>query len=115
VDEFQWLMANGFVIPFVIIPSVVLLGIGHTRDLFRGTFLGTIALVVAGLVLTWFYGALGMAIGVFVGTLTTAVLLTRRMNRYVPFTFRSVLRRTRSFSASIRRRLRALNLPESPG
>lgn len=107
IDEFQWLMANGFAIPFVIVPSVVLLGIGHTRDLFRGTLIGTAVLILAGLVLTWFFGAAGMAAGVFLGTTVTALLLTRRMNRYVRFTFGSVLRRSRGFGPLVRRRIAA--------
>jgi O-antigen/teichoic acid export membrane protein len=110
VDEFQWLMASGFAMPFVIVPSAVLLGIGHTRDLFRGTLLGTVALVLGGLALTWFFGAAGMAAGVFIGTVVTAIFLTQRMNRYVPFTFRTVLRRSRSFGPMLRRRLKALEL-----
>jgi O-antigen/teichoic acid export membrane protein len=105
IDEFQWLMAGGFVMPFVIVPSAVLLGIGHTRDLFRGTLVGTLVLVFGGLILTWFWGAAGMAAGVFCGTVVTAILLTRRMNRYVPFTFRSVLKRSRSFGPIVRRRI----------
>src|SRR5206468_3135765 len=78
VDEFQWLMANGFAMPFVIVPSAVLLGIGHTRDLFRGTLIGTVVLVLGGVVLTWFFGSVGMAMAVFLGTAVTAFLLTRR-------------------------------------
>jgi O-antigen/teichoic acid export membrane protein len=105
IEEFQWLMANGFAMPFVIVPSAVLLGIGRTRDLFRGTFIGTFVMVASGLVLTWFFGSVGMAAGVFCGTAATAVLLTSRMNRYVPFTFGSVLRRSRSFGAILRRRI----------
>ncbi len=104
IEEFQWLMAGGFVMPFVIVPSAVLLGIGHTRDLFRGTLVGTVVLVLGGLVMTWFWGAAGMAAGVFTGTVVTAILLTRRMNRYVPFTFKSVLSRSRSFGPIIRKR-----------
>jgi len=111
IDEFQWLMGNGFAIPFVIIPSVVLLGMGHTRDLFRGTLIGTTVLIFGGAVLTWFFGAAGMAAGVLCGTTVTAVLLTRRMNRYVPFTFRTVLRRSRSFGPIVRQRLAALQFP----
>jgi len=111
VDEFQWLMANGFVMPFVIVPSAVLLGIGHTRDLFRGTLIGTVVLVVAGTGLTYIWGSVGMAVGVFLGTGVTALLLTRRMNRYVPFTFRSVLRRSRSFGPLVRRRLAQFQIP----
>ncbi len=108
VDEFQWLMANGFAIPFVIVPSVVLLGIGHTRDLFRGTLIGTAVLILGGSILTWFFGAAGMAAGVSLGTTVTAILLTRRMNRYIPFTFGSVLRRSRSFGPIVRQRITAL-------
>lgn len=107
IEEFQWLMANGFAMPFVIVPSAVLLGIGHTRDLFRGTLIGTFVMVASGLVLTWFFGSAGMAAAVFCGTAATAVLLTSRMNRYVPFTFASVLRRSRSFGAILRRRILA--------
>jgi O-antigen/teichoic acid export membrane protein len=103
IDEFQWLMANGFAMPFVIVPSAVLLGIGRTRDLFRGTFIGTVAMVASGSVLTWFFGATGMAAGVLAGSIVTAILLTRRMNRYVPFTFGSVLRRSRSFGSILRK------------
>ncbi len=105
VDEFQWLMANGFVAPFVIVPSAVLLGIGHTRDLFRGTLIGTAILMIGGMILTWFFGSVGMAAGVLAGTSVTAMLLTGRMNRYVPFTFRSVLRRSRSFGPILRKRV----------
>ncbi len=115
VDEFQWLMANGFLMPFVIVPSAVLLGIGHTRDLFRGTLIGTIVLVVAGFAFTWFWGSLGMAIAVFTGTSVTALLLTRRMDRYVHFTFRSVLRRSKSFGPIVRKRLAAIQLPSRRG
>lgn len=109
IDEFQWLMANGFLAPFVIVPSAVLLGIGHTRDLFRGTFIGTVMLIAAGGALTWFFGSVGMAAGVFVGTGVTGILLTRRMNRYVPFTFRSVLRRARTFGPALRNRVEAFS------
>jgi O-antigen/teichoic acid export membrane protein len=115
VDEFQWLMANGFVMPFVIVPSAVLLGIGRTRDLFRGTLIGTVVLVGAGTVLTYIWGSVGMAIGVFLGSTVTAILLTRRMNRYVPFTFRSVLRRSRSFGPLMRKRLAAFQFPTRRG
>lgn len=116
IDEFQWLIANGFVIPFVIVPSVVLLSIGHTRDLFRGTLIGTVTIIVTGATLTWFYGGVGMAGGVLFGTTVTAVLLTRRMNRYVPFTFRTVLRRSRSFGPIVRRRLAEFQFPlRKPG
>jgi O-antigen/teichoic acid export membrane protein len=111
VDEFQWLMATGFAMPFVIVPSAVLLGIGHTRDLFRGTLIGTFALVFGGLVLTYFLGTLGMSIGVFMGTTVTALFLTRRMDRYVHFTFGSVLRRSRSFGPLVRKRLAATQIP----
>lgn len=109
VDEFQWLMATGLVAPFVIVPSAVLLGIGHTRDLFRGTLIGAVVLVVAGTVLTWFLGSVGMAAGVLAGTTVTALLLAQRMNRYVHFTFASVLRRSRSFGPLVRRRISAMN------
>jgi O-antigen/teichoic acid export membrane protein len=111
VDEFQWLMATGFVMPFVIVPSAVLLGIGHTRDLFRGTLIGTIVLVGGGLVLTYFFGSTGMAAGVLLGTAVTALFLTRRMDRYVHFTFRSVLRRSRSFGPLVRKRIAAMQIP----
>lgn len=111
VEEFQWLMAGGFVMPFVIVPSAVLLGIGHTRDLYRGTLIGTIVLIGAGLILTWFFGSEGMAASVLLGTTVTAVLLTRRMNRYVPFTFRTVLRRSRSFAPLVKKRLASLQFP----
>jgi O-antigen/teichoic acid export membrane protein len=111
VDEFQWLMATGFAMPFVIVPSAVLLGIGHTRDLFRGTLIGTITLVLGGLILTYLLGSVGMAIGVFLGTVVTAIFLTRRMDRYVHFTFRSVLRRSRSFGPLVRKRIAAMQLP----
>ncbi len=111
VEEFQILMAGGFVMPFVIVPSAVLLGIGHTRDLYRCTFVGTVVLIVGGFALTWFFGSEGMAAGVLLGTSVTAILLTRRMNRHVPFTFRSVLRRSRSFGPLVRRRLAMLQLP----
>jgi O-antigen/teichoic acid export membrane protein len=104
IEEFQWLMANGFAMPFVIVPSAVLLGIGHTRDLFRGTLIGTAFMVASGAILTWYFGATGMAAGVLCGSTATAILLTRRMNRYVPFTFASVLRRSRSFGSILRRR-----------
>jgi O-antigen/teichoic acid export membrane protein len=118
VDEFQWLMATGFVMPFVIVPSAVLLGIGHTRDLFRGTLLGTFVLVGGGLVLTYYFGSTGMAIGVLLGSAITALFLTQRMNRYVHFTFRSVLLRSRSFGPLARKRLAAMKLPliqQKPG
>lgn len=115
IGEFQWLMANGFLMPFVIVPSAVLLGIGHTRELFRGTLIGTLVLVGAGLAFTWFWGSLGMAIAVFTGTSVTALLLTRRMDRYVHFTFKSVLRRSRSFGPIIRKRLAALPIPRRSG
>lgn len=111
VDEFQWLMANGFAMPFVIVPSAVLLGIGHTRDLFRGTFIGTVVMIAGGSVLTWYFGSVGMASGVFLGTSVTAIFLTRRMNRYVPFTFGSVLRRSRSFGPLLRARIAAFQKP----
>jgi O-antigen/teichoic acid export membrane protein len=111
VDEFQWLMATGFVMPFVIVPSAVLLGIGHTRDLFRGTLFGTFVLVGGGLVLTYFFGSTGMAVGVLLGSVVTALFLTQRMNRYVHFTFRSVLRRSHSFGPLVRKRIAAMKLP----
>lgn len=106
VDEFQWLMANGIIVPFVIVPSAVLLGIGHTRDLFRATLIGTVALVVSGLIFTYIWGSVGMAASTVVGTATTAALLTHRMNRFFPFTFRSILQRSRAFGPLIRARLR---------
>lgn len=106
VDEFQWLMANGILVPFVIVPSAVLLGIGHTRDLFRATLIGTIALIGAGLVFAYIWGSVGMAAGTVVGTATTAALLTHRMNRFFPFTLRSILQRSRAFGPLIRARLR---------
>lgn len=105
VDEFQILMAGGLVMPFVIVPSAVLLGIGHTRDLYRCTLYGTTVLIGGGFALTWFLGSEGMAFGVLLGTTVTAVLLTRRMNRYFPFTIGSVLRRSRSFGPLVRKRL----------
>ncbi|MEO6049654.1 MAG: oligosaccharide flippase family protein [Candidatus Kapaibacterium sp.] len=111
VDEFQWLMGTGFVMPFVIVPSAVLLGIGHTRDLFRGTLIGTAVIIIGGCILTWFLGSAGMAIGVLMGTIVTAILLTRRMNRYVTFTFRTVLRRSRSFGPLVKKRLAMLQSP----
>lgn len=111
VEEFQWLMASGFVMPFVIVPSAVLLGIGHTRDLYRGTLIGTFSLIAGGIILTWFFGAEGMAAAVLLGTTVTAVLLTRRMNRYVPFTFRSVLKRSRSFAPLMKKRIAAIQFP----
>jgi len=105
VDEFQWLMANGVLVPFVIVPSAVLLGIGHTRDLFRATLVGTVALITAGLVFTYLWGSVGMAAGTVVGTATTAALLTHRMNRFFPFTLRSILHRSRAFGPLLRARL----------
>jgi O-antigen/teichoic acid export membrane protein len=113
IDEFQWLMANGFLMPFVIVPSAVLLGIGHTRDLFRGTLVGTVVLICAGIAFTWFWGSRGMAIAVFTGTSVTALVLTKRMDRYVHFTFRSVLRRSRSFGPIVRKRLADLPMLKS--
>ncbi|HVZ41640.1 MAG TPA: oligosaccharide flippase family protein [Candidatus Kapabacteria bacterium] len=110
VEEFQLLMAGGFAMPFVIVPSAVLLGIGHTRDLYRGTLIGTAVLILGGLVLTWFMGTEGMATAVLLGTTVTAVLLTQRMNRYVPFTIRSVLRRSRSFGPLVRGRIAQFSL-----
>ncbi len=108
IPVFQWLMGSGFFAPFVIVPSVVLLGMGHTRDLFRGTFLGTVVMAVGGVVLTYFFYEAGMGIALLLGTATTAVFLTQRMNRYIPFTFGSVIRRSRSFGPAVRRRLAAL-------
>lgn len=108
VQEFQILMASGFVMPFVIVPSAVLLGIGRTRDLYIATLVGTAVLLIGGFSLTWFFSSEGMAIGVVLGTTVTAVLLTERMNNYVPFTLRSVLRRSRSFVPLARKRLAML-------
>ncbi len=105
VPEFQLLMSCGVAMPFVIVPSAILLGIGHTRDLFRGTLVGTAALVSLGVLFTWFWGAVGMAAAVLAGTVVTGALLTERMNRYVPFTFRGVVRRSRSLVPIVRRRL----------
>ncbi len=103
---FQWLIASGFAMPFIIVPSSVLLGIGETRDLFRGMLTGTIVLAGAGLALTYEFSADGMAAGVLLGNTTIAALLTRRMNRYIDFSFRGVLRRSRSLGTIARTRLR---------
>jgi O-antigen/teichoic acid export membrane protein len=111
IPVFRWLMASGFAAPFVIVPSAILLGIGHTRDLFRGTLLGTTVLVVSGVVLTYFFYEVGMAIGVFLGTTVTAAFLTQRMNRYIPFTLRSVIQRSRSFGPIVRKRIAAMQIP----
>lgn len=107
-DEFQWLMASGFAMPFIIVPSAVLLGIGHTRDLFRGMLIGTVVLIGGGLVLTYRFGEVGMAAGVLLGNGTIAVLLTRRMNRYIHFSVRQVLHRSRRLGALARERAREL-------
>ncbi len=111
IPVFQWLMASGFAIPFMIVPSAILLGIGHTRDLFRGTLIGTAVLVVSGLGLTYYYYEVGMAMAVFLGTTVAAIFLTRRMNRYIPFSFRSIIGRSRSFGPMVRKRLAALQFP----
>lgn len=108
IPVFQWLMGSGFFAPFVIVPSVVLLGMGHTRDLFRGTLIGTFVMVVAGVLLTYFFYETGMGIAVLLGTAVTALFLVQRMNRYIPFTFGSVIRRSRSFGPAVRRRLAAM-------
>lgn len=108
IPVFQWLMGSGFFAPFVIVPSVVLLGMGHTRDLFRGTLIGTFVMAVGGVVLTYFFYEAGMGIAVLLGTAVTALFLTQRMNRYVPFTFSSVIRRSRSFGPAVRRRIAAM-------
>lgn len=108
VDEFQWLMASGFAMPFIIVPSAVLLGIGYTRDLFRGMLIGTVVLIGAGLVLTYLFGAVGMAAGVLLGNCTIAFLLTRRMNRYIDFSVRGVLQRSRHLGTLMRERARDL-------
>ncbi|MCB0711605.1 MAG: polysaccharide biosynthesis C-terminal domain-containing protein [Ignavibacteriae bacterium] len=103
---FQWLIASGFAMPFIIVPSSVLLGIGETRDLFRGMLIGTIVLVGAGIGLTYEFGPDGMAAGVLLGNTTIAALLTKRMNRYIDFSFRGVLRRSRSLGTIARTRLK---------
>ena len=107
---FQWLIASGFAMPFIIVPSSVLLGIGETRDLFRGMLIGTVVLAGAGLTLTYEFGPDGMAAGVLLGNTTIASLLTRRMNRYIDFSFRGVLKRSRSLGTIARTRLRDIKL-----
>lgn len=106
VDEFQWLMGSGFAMPFIIVPSAVLLGIGHTRDLFLGMLVGTGVLVGAGLMITYLLGPVGMAIGVFLGNATLAILLTQRMNRYIEFSVRGVFKRSRGLGSVLRSRAR---------
>ncbi len=106
VNEFQWLMASGFAMPFVIVPSAVLLGIGKTKDLFRGMVIGTAVLVGGGTLLTYALGEVGMAMGVFGGNLTLALLLTQRMNRYIEFSLKGVLQRSRGLSAIARERIK---------
>lgn len=113
VDEFQWLMASGFAMPFVIVPSAVLLGIGQSRDLFRGMFMGTVVLVGSGTALTYLFGEVGMAAGVFLGNLTLALLLTQRMNRYIEFSLKGVLKRSRGLGSLARERIREFR--GSPG
>ncbi len=95
VVPFQWLIASGFPMPFVIVPSAVLLGIGKTRDLVTGMAGGTVVMIVSGLLLTWIFGTKGMAMGVLLGNTTIAVILTARMNRSIDFTFGSVMERSR--------------------
>lgn len=104
VVPFQWLIASGFPMPFVIVPSAVLLGIGETRDLVTGMALGTGVMVTSGLFLTWLFGAEGMAIAVLLGNTTIALILSSRMNRYIDFSFRSVMQRTRNFGRDARDR-----------
>ncbi len=103
---FQWLIASGFAMPFIIVPSAVLLGIGKTRDLFQGMLIGTLVLVATGLGLTYKFGPDGMAIGVLLGNTAIAFLLTRRMNRYIDFSFRGVLQRSRGLGTIARTRIR---------
>ena len=104
VVPFQWLIASGVPMPFVIVPSAVLLGIGETRDLVTGMALGTGVMVLSGLLLTWLFGAEGMAIAVLLGNTTIALILTSRMNRYIDFSFRSVMHRIRHFGNDARSR-----------
>lgn len=106
VDEFQWLMASGFAMPFVIVPSAVLLGIGQSKDLFRGMLMGTVVLVGSGTALTYMFGEVGMAAGVFLGNLTLALLLTQRMNRYIEFSLKGVLKRSRGLGSLARERVK---------
>ncbi len=104
VVPFQWLIASGFPMPFVIVPSAVLLGIGKTKDLVTGMALGTGTMVISGIFLTWLFGAEGMAIAVLLGNSTIALILTSRMNRYIDFSFRSVMQRIRNFWKDARHR-----------
>lgn len=103
---FQWLIASGFAMPFTIVTTSVLLGIGKTRDLFVGMAIGTSVMIVAGLILTWLLGAQGMAMGVFFGNVTIASILTARMNRSIDFSFREVMKRSRGLGRHARSRLR---------
>ena len=108
VDEFQWLMASGFAMPFVIVPSAVLLGIGQTKDLFRGMVVGTVVLVGVGALLTYLFGAVGMAAGVFTGNVTLGLLLTQRMNRHIEFSFKGVMKRSRGLGTLARERIKEI-------
>lgn len=103
---FQWLIASGFAMPFTIVTSSVLLGIGRTRDLFIGMAIGTGVMILAGLILTWVLGAQGMAIGVLLGNITIASILTARMNQSIDFSFRQVMKRSRGLGRSAREKLR---------
>ncbi|MBL0332510.1 MAG: hypothetical protein IPP08_02475 [Chlorobiota bacterium] len=99
VHEFQWLFTSGVAMPFIIVPSAVLLGIGKSKELFYGTLIGTIILLLSGIILTWFEGSVGMAQGVSIGTFATAILLTQKMNEQIHFTLKSVLKQSKRLPA----------------
>ena len=99
LHEFQWLFTSGVAMPFIIVPSAVLLGIGKSKELFYGTLIGTIILLVSGIILTWFEGSVGMAQGVSIGTFATAILLTQKMNEQIHFTLKSVLKQSKRLPA----------------
>lgn len=98
-DCFRWLFVSGVAMPFVIVPSAILLGIGEAKELFYGTLIGTLVLLIFGFMLTWFQGPVGMAQAVSIGTFATAILLTKKMNNYIHFTLKSVIKQSKRLPA----------------
>jgi len=92
-------------LPFTIIASNVLLGIGQTRPLYRLTLSNSVLFAILFCVLTYYYGALGAASALTLTSFAYAVTSIRGMNVFVPLTltgmkkhageFRSVLGRFR--------------------
>ena len=94
-----------FVVPMLAVGSSILMGLGEAR---LGFIIGLEMLgvsVAAYFVFIPWLGGLGAATGFVVASLITAWLTGAGMNRFVPVTFREVLRRTNDIKAFVRSRL----------